>query len=109
MNIDAGQLGQGHTDNIGDDAGEMGDYLMAIDWGTDFTVSHISCSGWSTCAIDLERGEIKCIGFNSMFSLSDEQALSESFRDLVYEDREELDCRLPLCFTRNSTFFAVEL
>ena len=69
MNIVQGQLGQGHTNDIGDETGEMGDNLMAIDWGTDFVVSHISCGNSHTCAIDLIRNEIKCCGYNSMYSL----------------------------------------
>ena len=33
-----GQLGQGHTNNIGDGANEMGDNLPAIDLGSNKTV-----------------------------------------------------------------------
>ena len=69
MNIGKGALGQGHTDTIGDEPEEMGDNLPAIDWGTDFAVSHISCGLGHTCAVDVERGEIKCCGWNGMYSL----------------------------------------
>ena len=37
------QLGQGHNDNIGDEAGEMGDSLPVTDWGSGFVVEQITC------------------------------------------------------------------
>ena len=38
-----GQLGLGHTDDIGDEAYEMGDYLESIDFGDAFYPIYIKC------------------------------------------------------------------
>ena len=55
-----GQLGQGGTDNLGDDNGEMGDKLHPIDLGG-VSATSISAGGWHTCAL-LRDGEVKCWG-----------------------------------------------
>ena len=59
-----GQLGQGHTINLGDDPGEMGDPLPKIDLGTNRTAVQIAGSSSFTCAI-LDDGSVKCWGQNS--------------------------------------------
>ena len=42
---DDGQLGQGHSNRIGVDAGSMGDNLNVIDWGSSLTVKEIAAGG----------------------------------------------------------------
>ncbi|GEM_PF-2158122 len=57
----AGKLGQGSTDNLGDQPGEMGDNLPAVDLGTGRTATAISSGGRHTCAL-LDNGTTKCWG-----------------------------------------------
>lgn len=58
-----GQLGYGHTSNIGDGGNEMGNALATVDWGTDFVVADISTGWYHTCAVSTEH-VLKCIGLN---------------------------------------------
>ena len=61
-----GQLGYGHTDDIGDEANEMGDYLDYVDLGTDFVASHFAATGGvvnHVCVVSTEN-EVKCWGDN---------------------------------------------
>ncbi len=58
-----GQLGLGHTDPIGDGAGEMGDDLNAVDLGTGRTATYISAGRYHACAI-LDDNTLKCWGAN---------------------------------------------
>ena len=57
----AGQLGQGSTSQLGDDAGEMGDELPEIDLGSGRTAVDIAAGGSQSCAI-LDDGTVKCWG-----------------------------------------------
>ncbi|MCT4640889.1 MAG: hypothetical protein N4A33_01240, partial [Bacteriovoracaceae bacterium] len=57
-----GQLGQEHTSNLGDGAGEMA-ALTNIDLGTGYTATQIACANESACAI-LNDGKVKCWGRN---------------------------------------------
>lgn len=59
-----GQLGLGDTTNRGDQPGEMGDALPAIDLGTGRTA--VAITAWSdhNCAL-LDDGAIKCWGANN--------------------------------------------
>eukprot|EP01083_Nonionella_stella_P111155 325910_1 len=59
---DNGQLGLGDTENRGDDANEMGDYLPEVDLGTGFDVIQI-VGYYSTCALS-GSGLVKCFGRN---------------------------------------------
>ncbi|AZZ37202.1 hypothetical protein CIK05_10530 [Bdellovibrio sp. qaytius] len=59
----SGQLGQGHTNSLGDGAGEMGNSLPAISLGTGRTALQIAASGYSTCAL-LDNSTVKCWGEN---------------------------------------------
>ncbi|HEC08814.1 MAG TPA: hypothetical protein ENI86_04480, partial [Acidimicrobiales bacterium] len=59
-----GQLGQGHTDDIGDDPGEMGDSLPPVDLGTGRTAVAISAGSQFACAL-LDNSELKCWGNNA--------------------------------------------
>ena len=56
-----GQLGQGNTDDIGDNSSEMGDNLPSIDLGTDRTATAISAGLEHTCAL-LDNASVKCWG-----------------------------------------------
>ncbi len=60
--LELGQLGQGHSNNIGDDVDtQMGDYLDVIDWGTGFMVEDIACGVSHTCALSTD-GSVRCCG-----------------------------------------------
>ena len=63
-NNSSGQLGQGNTDDIGDNPGEMGDNLPAVDLGTGRTATAISAGSSHTCAL-LDDGTVKCWGSGS--------------------------------------------
>lgn len=65
----AGQLGQGNTDTVGDEPGEMGDNLPPIELGTDadgkaLEPSAIAAGAYYTCVL-LQGGEVKCWGSNA--------------------------------------------
>ena len=59
-----GQLGLGDTANRGDQPGEMGDNLPAVNLGTGRTATAISMHGGGTCAL-LDNGRVKCWGWNA--------------------------------------------
>ena len=59
----AGQLGKGNSENLGDDAYEMGDNLTAIDLGTNRSAVAIRAGNSLTCVI-LDDDSLKCWGFN---------------------------------------------
>ena len=59
-----GQCGQGHTNNIGDGADEMGDNLSAVDLGTGRTATAIAAGAFFTVAL-LDNGTVKAWGQNS--------------------------------------------
>jgi alpha-tubulin suppressor-like RCC1 family protein len=59
-----GQLGYGDTDSRGDDAGEMGDALLAIDFGTGRTARAIAAGKYFTCAL-LDNFAVTCWGANT--------------------------------------------
>ena len=48
-------MGLGHTNDIGDEEDEMGDYLSATNWGTGFEVDQLTCGvlvrALSLCAL----------------------------------------------------------
>jgi len=58
---DQGQLGQGDVETRGDEPGEMGDALLAIDLGERRSVVAVAAGAASTCAM-LSNGAIKCWG-----------------------------------------------
>jgi len=60
---DQGQLGLGDTDNRGDDPGEIGDDLPAVDLGTGRTAVAISVGADHTCVL-LDDESVKCWGQN---------------------------------------------
>ena len=59
-NVD-GKLGLGDTESRGDEPGEMGDNLPAVDLGTNRTAAQIAVGDAHTCAL-LENGDVKCWG-----------------------------------------------
>ncbi len=63
-----GHLGLGDTESRGDNAGEMGDNLVPLDFGLTDSVSTLSISGFSSCVI-LEDSSLKCWGENSLGQL----------------------------------------
>ncbi|MEY3452849.1 MAG: hypothetical protein RL574_587, partial [Actinomycetota bacterium] len=56
-----GRLGTGAEDDIGNDAGEMGDALVAVPLGSGRTAVAVSAGGSHTCAL-LDNGALKCWG-----------------------------------------------
>ena len=61
---DRGQLGQESADDIGDEPGEMGDYLPFIQLGTNLSMLDSSTGDWHTC-VRFNNGElVKCWGDN---------------------------------------------
>lgn len=58
-----GQLGNGATASIGDDAGEMGDNLPFVDLGSGRSARAISAGSRHTCAV-LDNNALKCWGMN---------------------------------------------
>ncbi|MFN3197716.1 MAG: thrombospondin type 3 repeat-containing protein, partial [Bradymonadia bacterium] len=63
-----GQLGQGNTTNIGDQANEMGDNLNPVNLGTGRTATMVSVGYQFSCAI-LDNGGVKCWGENHVGQL----------------------------------------
>jgi len=60
-----GQLGLGDTNNRGDNPGEMGDALPAVDLGAGRTAVAVSVGqNAHTCAL-LDNGSVKCWGWNA--------------------------------------------
>ncbi len=57
-----GQLGQDHTNNLGDETGEMGDSLATVSLGAD--VEQIAAGDNFTCA-RLDGNVVKCWGINT--------------------------------------------
>lgn len=63
-----GQLGLGHTTNIGVSAGQMGSFLPEVALGDDFDVFDVALTNTSTCALALD-GRAKCWGRNNVGQL----------------------------------------
>ena len=56
-----GHLGQGNSDHIGGNPGEMGDNLQTIDLGTGRYAVQIKSGEWHACAM-LDDNSVKCWG-----------------------------------------------
>lgn len=56
-----GQLGQGHSNHIGDAAGEMGDSLPAIDFGVSEKPIQIAIGAEAVCVL-FESERVRCFG-----------------------------------------------
>ena len=63
-----GQLGLGNIENRGDQMGEMGDALPAVDLGAGFIASQISAGLKHTCAVST-ASQVKCWGENGSAQL----------------------------------------
>ncbi|MBL8777046.1 MAG: carboxypeptidase regulatory-like domain-containing protein [Acidimicrobiales bacterium] len=63
-----GQLGLGNTANRGDQAGEMGNSLLAVSLGTGRTATAITAGDAHTCAL-LDNATVKCWGGNTFGQL----------------------------------------
>ena len=59
-----GRLGLGDSVDRGDDPGEMGEHLPAVDLGTGRTARAVVASDTHTCAL-LDNGQVKCWGNNA--------------------------------------------
>lgn len=66
-----GQLGLGDTDNRGDDPGEMGDALRAVDLGVDRYAVALAAGGQHTCVV-LDGGDVRCWGAGAAGQLGGE-------------------------------------
>lgn len=64
----SGQLGLGDGDSRGDDPGEMGNDLPAVDLGTARTTTAVTTGVEHTCAT-LDDGSLRCWGFNVLGGL----------------------------------------
>lgn len=71
---DFGQLGVGHSVDIGAAPGDMGDALVAVDLGTDFRLAQLATGSTHACALSTE-GRVKCWGSNTdgALGLGDEE------------------------------------
>lgn len=59
----SGKLGNGMNTNIGDESGEMGDKIVPVDLGHDFSPVDIQGGHEFLCALS-DRGQVKCWGDN---------------------------------------------
>jgi len=59
-----GELGYGHTDNVGDNSSHMGDNLPSINFPTTFEISHFGAGWHHTCLISIS-GDLACWGQNT--------------------------------------------
>jgi alpha-tubulin suppressor-like RCC1 family protein len=63
-----GQLGLGDSNNRGDNSGEMGDNLPAVNLGTGRTATALGAGALHTCAL-LDNDQVKCWGYNELGQL----------------------------------------
>ena len=56
-----GQLGVGHSNNIGDDSNEMGDSLTDTDLGSNFVATQLVAGFFHNCALS-NNHKVKCWG-----------------------------------------------
>ncbi|CAK8989903.1 Ultraviolet-B receptor UVR8 (Protein UV-B RESISTANCE 8) (RCC1 domain-containing protein UVR8) [Durusdinium trenchii] len=82
---DYGRLGLGVTGFVGDEPGEMGDDLPAVELGR--PVSGIALGGFHTCAV-LDNGQMKCWGYGKLGQLG--QGNTEDLGDAPDEMGENL-------------------
>ena len=83
-----GQLGQGHTDDLGDEASEMGENLLAVDLGSGRTATAIACGQYHTAVI-LDNGTVKVWGYNN------HGQLGQGHTNALGDDTNEMGDNLP--------------
>jgi alpha-tubulin suppressor-like RCC1 family protein len=69
---DSGQLGQGHTNSVGDDGGEI---PVLVNLGPGRTAVAVDAGGYHTCAI-LDTGQLRCWGYGFLGQLGQGNANS---------------------------------
>jgi len=84
----SGRLGNGASDDIGDEAGEMGDNLPFVDLGTDRTAVALTAGSRHQCAV-LDDQSLKCWGSGSSGQLGQDN------RDTLGDDPGEMGDSLP--------------
>jgi alpha-tubulin suppressor-like RCC1 family protein len=72
-----GKLGVGDTSGRGDQGGEMGDNLAAVDLGTGSVAAQVTAGGQFTCA-RLGTGSVKCWGMGGYLGLGDTTSRGDS-------------------------------
>lgn len=77
-----GQLGQADTAPRGDNAGEMGDALLAIDVGMDRTAVGVALGYENSCVL-LDNHDVKCWGYGSYGMPG--QGTTDAWGDQIYE------------------------
>ncbi|CAM9212563.1 unnamed protein product [Sphacelaria rigidula] len=82
-----GQLGQGNTSNVGDEADEMGDALLVVDLGTGVTVTEVTTGCQHSCAL-IDDGDVKCFGYNNYGQLG--QGTTDNIGDDAGEMGDDL-------------------
>lgn len=88
-----GQLGLGIKEiAIGDQSGEMGENLPAIDLGTNLTIKAAALGFYHTCAI-LSDNHVKCWGNNYLGQLG--APLGQNFMDHQGDEPDEMGNHLP--------------
>ena len=76
---DAGQLGYGHTDNVGDGPSEMREHLPAVDLGPGVEVMQVAAGYSHTCALLRGPGGlVKCFGWSNVLGLGDTRGAPEA-------------------------------
>ena len=83
-----GQLGQGHTEAIGDEPGEMGDGLRPVDLAPGLHALQLRATSHTTCAL-LSDQTIKCWGANRS------AVLGQGHVEDLGDDPDELGDNLP--------------
>jgi alpha-tubulin suppressor-like RCC1 family protein len=92
----SGQLGLGHTEDIGDQPGEMGDHLPFVDLGEGQLASSIYSGAQENMCAKLINNTIKCWGRNS-----DGQLGLEDIHNRGDEPNEMGDNLPPVYFGKN--------
>ena len=83
-----GQLGQGHTDNLGDNEGEMGNNLKPIALGKNIKATAVTAGYKHTCAL-LDNHKVKCWGNGAG------GPLGQGNEDNLGDNTEEMGDNLP--------------
>jgi alpha-tubulin suppressor-like RCC1 family protein len=102
---DFGQLGRGATEDLGDEVGEMGDNLPAVDLGAGRTAVAIAAGEHQTCAV-LDDGTAKCWGLNHFGQLGQGDTANRGDQP---GEMGDLLLPIPLGAGRTATAIAVAL